>query len=1310
MKKSLRFSFLTFGLFIFFCSYTNYNSLKQEADIENIYDSIMYNIRVVQWNSNISNITSTDAYTLNYSNSMQTDGSWSDINYTSTTQTSWNPLNHLNRLKTMALSASFSSSNYYNDSLLCSKIELGMEYWYDEDPRSSNWYNQQIASPKLVGEILILLRSTSYPVRSTLEDSLLSRMESIGGNPSNSYSAGGSSNKINISCHWIYRGCLSQNSSVLERGVDSALAPIKIDAPSLGIQVDNSYQEHGNQLYIANYGTVFIDNVSNIALYLIGTKYKLSDIKLSILSNYARNIFIQSMRGNYSTFSAPGRQIANKGKLKTSNNEILERMKLLDSNFSPFYDTAIQRLTGRQSPSYGIHPVHNHYWISDYTTHLRPEYSFDVRCVSINTIRTEQVNDENLKGYFLSDGATNVTVDGDEYYNVFPSWDWSRIPGTTTPHYDTLANMGTTRISGSTTFVGGVSDSLYGASVYDMSYSTFDNIKAKKAWFFFDKEIVCLGAGISSTASNDINTTVNQCLAKDGITYFDNSEQTFTAGQSQEYNGTIKWVLHDKIGYVFPDSERIGVSSKTQTGNWYNIAQSQTDATVSNDVFTLWINHGIQPSGAKYSYIVVPNISSSSQMENYVNDDDIEIAENNDTIQSVYNKNLNLWEIIFYKGNFKFKKDSFTLWTNQPCVIMFKRDTVNGKITGHIADPTKLISQIKVYASIKNTDTILRYSTVTLPSGSSAGSSISFEINDESQVFIQGNEDSLSINASEDAYVDQANPTYNYGISPTLVIKKNTTTTVNNREAFIKFNLDTLSLKASQINSVKLRLVVNSISDSGTDVYNWIIQAISSDDWAEGTLNGASDTSNDPTKGITWNNITNISASSTGTLASATGNQPAGTVLYFDVTSQFLEELQGDKILSLMLYEDAGGTKTYSSFYSSNCGIDAYVPKLIIDYNNSNTHDYSLPVKEDTYADQANPTYNYGSSSAITIKKNSSTSANNREGYLKFDLSSLHLDPSYIVSVRLRMYVKSVNSGGSANYNWITKYEPDDSWAAGSSSGIANTSTDPSTGITWSNSRTISSEATTILASTLGWQPASTPVYFDVTGQFLNEYAGDKVLSLLLFSDVGDSKGDATFYSADGPSDSVPQLIITTLENVETLTPLTLSSFTATINNSIVALKWKTYTEFNTKYAKILRSIDGDVYDSIGVVPLSNNSSEIREYNFNDINPNVGVNYYKLKLYDMDNSFYESSVVGIRFNNDSRNFVNLFPNPAKSITKILSKQDDELLLLNNNGIIIKYFKVYANEIYQFNTQNLNSGIYYIKSLKNKNVQKLIIIH
>ena len=79
-----------------------------------------------------------------------------------------------------------------------------------------------------------------------------------------------------------------------------------------------------------------------------------------------------------------------------------------------------------------------------------------------------------------------------------PIWNWNMIPGTTFPYYTTYPARTTWGTNyGTTQFVGGVSDGIHGASVLDFSHKA---TRAKKSWFFFDREIVCLGAGISDNS------------------------------------------------------------------------------------------------------------------------------------------------------------------------------------------------------------------------------------------------------------------------------------------------------------------------------------------------------------------------------------------------------------------------------------------------------------------------------------------------------------------------------------------------------------------------------------------------------------------------------------------------------------------------------------------------------------------------------------------------------------------------------------------------------------------------------------------
>lgn len=1285
---------------------------RWQADPISVYDSIMDNIRQVQW-GNIASVSSLNTTVAGLVSSLQSDGSWMDVDYASTAQTSWSPLTHLTRLKNMALAASNAASSYYNNIELCSKIQLALEYWYTEDPRSSNWFNQQISCPKAVGEILILMRGTAYPISSILENNLLDRMASIGGNPSNSYSVGGSSNKINISCHWIYRGCLREDATVLERGADSAMAPVRIQSPSQGIQVDYSYQEHGKQLYIANYGTVFIDNVSNIALYFAGTSYALAGAKLSILSNYARSIYINSIRGQYSTFSAPGRQIANKSKLYIAEDvAILERMKQLDPTQASLYDSVIARWSGAEAPSFGIRPKHTHYWISDYSTHTRTGYNFDVRFISSRTERTEEVNDENLKGHFLSDGATNMTVTGDEYFNIFPSWDWSRIPGVTAPHVASLPNL-SDRLAGTASFAGGVSDSLYGVSVYQLDYPKF-KITGKKSWFFFDDEIVCLGADIKSTATEEVNTTLNQSLQSGPVTVSDGSVHAFAFGQSQEYDGNLQWALHNGFGYVFPNGGKVGISNQVQSGNWYTISHSQTAGTVNNNVFSLWINHGAQPTNGQYAYIVVPNKNTAAEMNSYVATQNIVIARNSDTVQTVFNKTLGLWEMVFYKANALFQNDSIKVWTSAPATLMLRKGAGNS-IVGYIADPTRSLANIKVYVNWPGMSNV-RYVTLSLPSSPYNGSSVFFTIDAYSQIYQEAPANTViySVNAKEDTYVNQGSNTatknLNYGQASSLIVKKNSSTSQNNRESYFKFSLDTVSVNPAYIQSVKLKVVVKSLNVDGMANYNWILKFVPNDTWSAGSggNDGITNNSSDITTGLTWNNSRDISTGATSIIATTMGYQPVGSVVYFDVTAQFISELAGDKKLSLMLYGDTGGDKTDASFYSSDCGLSDSVPQLVITYlpiPASNMQ--ALGVSEDTYADQANAGNNYGSATSIYVKKNSTTTINNREGYLKFDLGNLQLNSSLIQNVKLRLKVKSVNAGGAANYNWIVKYLSSDIWSAGTLNGAVNANSDPITGITWNNSRSLSTAATNILASSTGWQPAGSIVDFDITSQFLMEYKGDKILSLLVFGDNGDSKADAQFYSMEGPSDSIPELIISSSEST---TPLKLISFNVRKNNFVVLLQWQTAQEVNTSYTEIYRSVDGVNFEKIGSVDMAGNKQGPSNYQLTDYSPCDGNNYYQLKLVDLDGKYVLSNVLHQSMERSvTQSSLCLAPNPANNFVSIISNQTTRLQLFTGNGILIKEMNVSKDKTIRLDISELPAGLYYIKNVTSLDVKKLMVV-
>ena len=84
--------------------------------------------------------------------------------------------------------------------------------------------------------------------------------------------------------------------------------PVQIVANE-GIQEDVSYHQHGPQLHIGGYGTVFVDNIVRMGNILNGTKYAMNPEKLTLFSNFIRNTSFNVFRSRYLDFSVTGREM-----------------------------------------------------------------------------------------------------------------------------------------------------------------------------------------------------------------------------------------------------------------------------------------------------------------------------------------------------------------------------------------------------------------------------------------------------------------------------------------------------------------------------------------------------------------------------------------------------------------------------------------------------------------------------------------------------------------------------------------------------------------------------------------------------------------------------------------------------------------------------------------------------------------------------------------------------------------------------------------------------------------------------------------
>ena len=567
------------------------------------------------------------------------DGTWAQIDYKCFFRTNWEPATHLNYVRQLCTAYTNPESTLYGNDVLYRAIDKALRAWNKYQPRSYNWWYNEISAPKMMADILALLQAGVEKPDESVIKGLMKMMEQS--DPRKWTGA----NKQDIAMHHMIRGCVLKSDSIVNINVSEFFEPVRI-TDFEGIREDLSYQQHNNQIYIGGYGTVFVDNIAKIAPLFRGTRYALSDAQLKLFSEFVRSTYLNVFRSRYMDFSVCGRSVSRKKILDLgAYANLFKKMKELDPDHAQEYEEAAQRFA-TQNPTIGRTDRNKMYWTSDYMLHNRKRYDISVRAVSEKTCRSESGNGENLWGTYLSEGATGIRVKGDEYLDIFAVWEWDKIPGTTLPAGE-VENHNDWGVAGVSKFVCGASDGLYGAMAYAMEDY---GMKAKKGYFLFDNEMVCLGAGIEAPETDKtIHSTINQChlsgdvylLAKDFSSANKLNPESLV---EQSYEG---WIWHNRVGYYLPEATAIQLKNTTQKGRWSKINFNQSGDEVAQPIFNLSIPHGAKPQEASYAYIVVPGVASPISLKSY-DANAILIVSNTKALQAVYHKGLDVAEVIFY--------------------------------------------------------------------------------------------------------------------------------------------------------------------------------------------------------------------------------------------------------------------------------------------------------------------------------------------------------------------------------------------------------------------------------------------------------------------------------------------------------------------------------------------------------------------------------------------------------------------------------------------------------------------------------------
>jgi len=584
---------------------------------------------------------------------MRPDGSWADIDYEATSGREFQVARHVSRIAAMAEGFRTPGQPLCGERGLARAVEQSLSFIHDvlgeRWPTSGGWWQQQIHTPRKLGETLLLMEGNLSPavvagVENAMRYLLMEnapRGEGViwhvtlgptDARPGEAQRATGE-NMVWLGQNHLYLALLTGDAGTASQ-VQAAIASECTTQSSAsrrpfneGIMEDYSFHQHGPLLYTGGYGRSFFEDVPQYLWAARGTRYQLPQAGIETFARYVLDSSLWCIYENYYDPSCRGREIARPERrpmdvplavlvlanLPNSRRDeaVSAAKKFYEINPSYELRTAPLWAAIKDSPIAASAPVgHRHFWESDYTIHRTEKYFASLRMFSNRTRAAECINDEGKTSWHQSDGLLWVFLRGADYAanDVLPTLDWLRLPGTTVErkHLEPTEGIeGWPPPLGRRAFVGGAFTDDGGASAMELAAAA-SVLTARKSWFFFGDSIVCLGSDINCPSDNPAETIVNQRPLSEAALLTVDGQTMPTSFPWEQELAAARWAQCDEIGYYFPEPQPLKLKWAIQSGSWRDLSSSNSDAVHSKPFLTLWFDHGPRAENAAYSYVVLP--------------------------------------------------------------------------------------------------------------------------------------------------------------------------------------------------------------------------------------------------------------------------------------------------------------------------------------------------------------------------------------------------------------------------------------------------------------------------------------------------------------------------------------------------------------------------------------------------------------------------------------------------------------------------------------------------------------------------------
>ncbi|MFB7550259.1 polysaccharide lyase 8 family protein [Streptomyces sp. NPDC056154] len=650
------------------------------------------------------------------------------------------------RLRTVATAWATEGTSLAGSAEVADALVAALRFTHDTaynpaERETGNWWFWEIGAPRALMDCCVLLRER-LPA-ADLKDYLavVDRFCPDADRRTNSPTlAETGANRTDKAVIVALRGLLGQDAGKLVSARD-ALSDVRDSGRNSlfrytssgdGFYEDGSFVQHDVVAYTGSYGIVLLNGTAYLLALLAGSEWAVSDPDVSVMYEAVERTFAPVVFDGLMMDSVRGRAISReRAGDHRDGATALSAILLLASGAPAAYAGRWRALVkgwlarNRTTPFAALASLpqlalakavlndrtvkasarttgHFVFADMDRVVHRRPGWACALSLSSKRISAYEAGNGENLHGWYTGDGMTYL-YDGDDLgqFNdgFWPTVDPYRLPGTTVDtrqRSDLGTGAGTSTYRPANAVAGGaVLDGRYGAAAMEVIGAQGTTLRTKKSWFLLDNAVIALGTGITASDGRTVETIVeNRNLGTDGRhgLLVDGVRQPVDQGWTKDFE-RARWAHVDGVGgYVFPEGAALRALREQRTGTWRAIntgadTGGSTDP-VTRRYLTLWVDHGLSPTDARYAYVLLPGASAAATSV-WSHSRPVRTVANDATAQAVEVRRAGLTAVNFWGAG-----TAAGITASGPASVLVQRR--GGHVSVAVADPGQTLTTLSV--------------------------------------------------------------------------------------------------------------------------------------------------------------------------------------------------------------------------------------------------------------------------------------------------------------------------------------------------------------------------------------------------------------------------------------------------------------------------------------------------------------------------------------------------------------------------------------------------------------------------------------